>query len=175
MAQRRFHGFKSIGFVIVDTGGTDGTGEATTNAKALAAVAAAGENAVGGVTIELLGNTIAEPGVEGGEASELEYVEQEGNPLDEWGNKLPGVQYLHAKIRARNLPAYVKLKAAWDAGNLVYWRWVLDNDERWHTNVGQRNWMNLAPTNVTAKFQGTANQFAGDYMIPEQFITKTIT
>ena len=166
MPQRRFHGFKSIHYGIVTSTNTDAT-----QVAAVAAELGAGTDS----TLVALDGLIAEPGVEGGNASMIEFLEQEGNPLDRYGNKVAGVQMIRFTVRARNLTAYDALKTAWDAGTNVYWRFILDNDERWHNTQPQDNWEELKLTNITARFQGTANQFEGMFMIPEQFITKTIT
>jgi len=166
MPIRRFHGINNIHYGIVTTTNTE-----TTQRAAVAAELDAGTDS----TLVELEGLIAEPGVEGGSASQIEFLEQEGNPLDRYGNKVAGVQMIRFTVRARNLTAYDQLKAAWDAGDKVYWRFILDNSERWYNTQAQENWEELKLTNITARFQGTANQFEGMFMIPEQFITKVTT
>ena len=157
MPARRFHGISHISF---------GTSSGAKTNLALA-------YAVGQTDVTDINTQIAEPGIEGGEASMLEYVDQDGNPKDNWGNNLAGVQYVKVTIRARDLTAYNTLKGYWDAGTPVYWRFILDNDERWHTDTAVTNWDQLKQVPVRAEFKGVSNQFSGSFFIPEMEITVT--
>jgi len=159
MAARKHHGIYHVSF------GT--SADAKTE---LAKPWAAGQSDVTDIA-PLIGT----PGVEGGDASMIEFLDQEGNPLTIYGNKLAGVQMVRFVIRARDVAAFDALTALWDADTPILWRVVLDNLERWHNSVAVYGFDYLRQTTIQAVAQGVSDQFECAFMIPLSQLTRTTT
>jgi len=137
---RKFHGIVDVEY---------GTGSALT---------AAGS----GTSINKL---IGESGYEGGEPSRIEFLDEEGNPLDIHGNNFGGVMYARFIVSALDLTAFAALRTNFLADTQMHFAADLDNSERVNTTEKVRLEY-IRPMSVQGRRQGRADGFQMAFRVP---------
>ena len=94
---------------------------------------------------------------EGGGTFMIEMPDQTGNPKDPYGNQLPGYQPCKITIRALGMKAFHDLHPKLEAGTEFYWRFVLANDARYHTDIRIPMYLRPCPG---------SNQFEACFQLP---------
>lgn len=118
-----------------------------------------------------ISDVIAEAGAEGGEASRIEFIDEEGNPVDIHGNQYPGVLYARWIVKAKDLTAFAALRSNWTGGTAQYFAADLDNSERVYTDNTVKNLEYIRPVNIMGQKQGTAAAFEMAFRVPYDDLT----
>lgn len=102
--------------------------------------------------------------------SQIEFLDEEDNPVDIYGNQYAGVLYARFTIRALDLSSHGTLRTNWLADTLHFFAADLDNSERVYTTEAVR-FESLRPLTIQGRRQGRADGFELTFRVPYDKLT----
>ena len=102
--------------------------------------------------------------------SQIEFLDEEGNPVDADGNQYPGALYAQVTLRALDLTAFAAIRSNWTGLTKQYFRFDLSNSAAVHTD----NALLLSyirPINIEGQKQGRSDGFEMQFRVPYDELT----
>lgn len=97
--------------------------------------------------------------------STITFEDEEGNPVDPYGNMYAGITYARATVRFQGLSAFATLKTARDAGTKEFWGFLLDGST-WANTTTAHLIDRLKPIDIQGRVQGRSDFFEMSFRAP---------
>lgn len=110
-----------------------------------------------------IGNLVADE-------SMIEFLDEEGNPVDPYGNQYAGVMYAQVTIMALDLSDFVTIRSNWTGGTKQYFKCDLSNSATVTTAIAV-NLVSIRPINIQGRVQGRSDGFVMVFRCPYDSLT----
>lgn len=102
--------------------------------------------------------------------SNIEFEDEEGNPVDPNGGQYAGVLYSRWTITALDLADFSTLRTNWIAGTKQYFKADLSNSATVTTDIAL-NFISIKPINIQGRVQGRSDGFQMVFRCPYDELT----
>lgn len=105
--------------------------------------------------------------------SKIEFEDEEGNPVDPYGNQYAGVLYALITLRALDLAAFTAIRTNYKAGTKQYFKFDLvptTGTATATTAIGV-NLQSLKPLTIEGRVQGRSDGFEMKFRVPYDSLT----
>lgn len=103
--------------------------------------------------------------------TQIEFPDEEENPVDLHGNQYAGQLYARFVVKAQDLTAFAAIRANWKAGTAMFFAADLDNAERVYTTNSVKNLEYCRPIAIQGREQGRSDGFEMAFRVPYDDLT----